>query len=274
LFCTLGFQLGVLQPFFMKKFKWTTLVSVLIVLVGCATGPSQEEYDNMQKELEDARHNVDSWEAHAKDFERQRDEAVTERDQLSAENVALQEQNERLIAERDALQAEKEQLIAERDGLQKEKEQLIAERDGLQKEKDDLQKQIEQLRRELANAKALIDNQEKLINDPKYIQTLTQQAKLEAENEDLRNKVKSLEDERTALQERLAAVQDSLKTVEGNLATSEINIANLQKSLNEALAEISRLQDIIVDQTNEIKDIRYRLNVREQDLERYLQSQQ
>ena len=101
------------------------------------------------------------------------------------------------------------------------------------------------------------------------------------------------------VQQQLAAAQDKIKNLEARLATSEsdrVNLQNglnealaeisrlqdtikerqltaeqstdLQSRLNEALAEISRLQDIIVDQTNEIRDITYKLTVREQDIDR------
>ncbi|MDR2151170.1 MAG: hypothetical protein LBO67_10295 [Spirochaetaceae bacterium] len=69
--------------------------------------------------------------------------------------------------------------------------------------------------------------------------------------------------------QQIAALQDTIKTLEEKLASSMTDRADLQKRLDEALAKISRLQDIIVDQTNQIEDIRYRLNVKEQDFDQY-----
>jgi DNA repair exonuclease SbcCD ATPase subunit len=78
-----------------------------------------------------------------------------------------------------------------------------------------------------------------------------------------------LEDTIKTLEEQIAALQDTIKTLEERLASSMTDRADIQKRLDEARSEISHLHDIIVEQTNEIKDILYRLTVREQDFEQY-----
>ena len=274
------------------KLKYIIPVLLLILLAGCATGPSQAEYDALQEQLEEARaakeaaeRSVDDWEKHAKEFEQRYNDAVLEQEKLTEQNESLQEQNQLLAAENDSLQKESDDLeksakeseqryndaVLEKEKLAKQNAFLQEQSELLVSEIADLQDQNEELRKEIVDARALIENQEKQINDPSHILTLTEYAHLEAENEDLRNRLEAALEKQD---KEIAEAQSKIQSLEDNLKTSEAANADLQKKLNDALAEISRLQDIIVDQTNEIRDIRYRLTVREQDLERYLQSQQ